>query len=38
MFLANAKSNFGAVYGYFMDFSGFPGKMAVFPLRISIEK
>ncbi len=36
MFLANAKSNFGAMFWlYFMEFFGFSGKMVFFPMRIS---
>jgi hypothetical protein len=38
MFLANAKSIWGAFFGYFMEFFGFSGKMLVFPLRISSGK
>jgi hypothetical protein len=38
MFLANAKSNFGAIFGYFMEIFGFSGKMVVFPMRISSGK
>jgi hypothetical protein len=37
MFLANAKSNFGAIFGYYMGFYGFSGKIVGFPMRISSE-
>ncbi len=38
LFLANAKSNFGAIFGYFMKFFVFSGKIVAFPMQISSGK
>jgi hypothetical protein len=37
MFLANAKSNLGPFFGYFMEFFKFSGKMVVFLCESALE-
>jgi hypothetical protein len=37
MFSANAKSNFGAIFGYLMEFFGFSGKWWFFLCESALE-